>query len=152
MAGQGADRDLRPGISHVREILQAADVDQTLGARDAELERRNERVAAGEEFRIAVAEQLERVVDALGEVVVERRGDHCLASSIARQTLSGVVGIPMSVTPRCESASTTAFTTAGAAAIVPVSPTPLTPSGLVGLVVSVRPSSKLGTSAADGTR
>ena len=56
----------------------------------------------------------------------------------------------MSVTPYGESASTTAFITAGGEAIVPVSPTPFTPSGFVGLGVSVRSSSKDGSSAADG--
>ena len=78
----------------------------------------------------SLAEQLDRVLDALGDLVVERCGNHDLTSSIARHTLSGVAGIWMSVTPRCESASTTALMTAGAAAIVPVSPTPFTPSGL----------------------
>ena len=39
----------------------------------------------------------------------------------------------MSVTPRPDSASTTALITAGAAPMVPASPMPLTPSGLVGL-------------------
>ena len=42
--------------------------------------------------------------------------------------------------------------TAGVAAIVPASPMPFTPSGFVGLGVTVWSSSKLGISAADGTR
>ena len=42
--------------------------------------------------------------------------------------------------------------TAGAAAIVPVSPTPFTPSGLSGSALSVRSSSYDGSSAAEGTR
>ena len=58
----------------------------------------------------------------------------------------------MSVMPSAASASTTAFITAAGEAIAPVSPTPLTPSGLVGLGVSVRYSSQRGNSAADGTR
>ena len=58
----------------------------------------------------------------------------------------------MSVTPYGASASTTALITAGGEAIAPVSPTPLTPSGFVGLGVSVRSSSNEGSSAADGTR
>ena len=64
----------------------------------------------------------------------------------------GLAGIWMSVTPRCESASSTAPITAGAAAIVPVSPTPFTPSGFVGLGVSVRATSNNGSSTAEGTR
>ena len=114
--------------------------------------RRHQRVPAGEHLRVAVAraEQLDALLDALGDLVVERCRDHDFASSIARQTRSGVAGIWMSVTPRCESASTTALITAGAAAIVPVSPTPLTPNGFVGLGLSVRSSSYDGSSAADG--
>ena len=51
---------------------------------------------------------------------------------MARQTRSGVHGIATSDTPYGRSASTTALTTAGVEAIVPASPTPLTPSGLLG--------------------
>jgi len=46
----------------------------------------------------------------------------------------------------------TAFMTAAGDAIAPVSPTPFTPIGFVGLGVSVRWSSQRGNSAADGTR
>ena len=73
-------------------------------------------------------------------------------SSSARHTRSGVAGIVMSVMPSSASASTTAFITAAGEAIAPVSPTPFTPSGFVGLGVSVRSSSQRGNSAADGTR
>ena len=58
----------------------------------------------------------------------------------------------MSVMPYGDRASTTALMTAGVEAIVPVSPTPLTPSGFVGLGVTVRSTSYDGSSAADGTR
>ena len=55
------------------------------------------------------------------------------------QTRSGVSGIAsMWSTPSPDSASTTALTTAGVEAMVPVSPAPLTPSGLTGVGVSVR--------------
>ncbi len=56
----------------------------------------------------------------------------------------------MSSTPQGRSASTIAFTTAGVAAIVPVSPTPLTPSGLLVAGDSVRSVVQLGRSAALG--
>ena len=55
----------------------------------------------------------------------------CLAAWIARHTRSGDAGFSIAVTPRCETASITAFTTAGGAAIVPASPIPFTPSGFV---------------------
>src|SRR6266498_5127569 len=109
-------------------------------------------MAAGEELCVLTrTKQFDRVLDGLGDLVVERRRDHVLASSIARQTRSGVAGMSTSVTPKGASASTTAFITAAVEAIVPVSPTPFTPSGFVVLGVSVRPSSNDGSSAADGT-
>jgi hypothetical protein len=63
-----------------------------------------------------------------------------------------VHGIATSATPNGRSASTTALTTAGVEAIVPASPTPLTPSGLLVAGVSVRSVVKSGRSAALGTR
>ena len=102
-------------------------------------------------LRVGIACRAGRgLLDRIGDLVVERCGDHCLASSIARQTRSGVAGIWMSVTPRCESASTTALITAGAAAIVPVSPTPFAPNGWSVALLSVRSSSYDGSSAAEG--
>ena len=58
----------------------------------------------------------------------------------------------MSVMPKGDRASMMAFITAGAAAMVPASPTPLTPMGLVGLGVTVVSVTMLGKSAAEGTR
>jgi hypothetical protein len=46
-----------------------------------------------------------------------------------RQTFSGVIGMSMFRTPRCQSASTTAFAIAGGAPTVADSPTPFAPSG-----------------------
>ena len=71
-----------------------------------------------------------------------------LCSLIAVQTRSGVVGMSMCRTPRCATASMTAFCTAGVAPIVPASPMPLTPSGFSVVGVSLATSSKLGSSAA----
>jgi hypothetical protein len=58
----------------------------------------------------------------------------------------------MSLTPRCRTASSAAFTTAGVLAMQPASPTPLAPSGLLVAWFTVLPVSKCGRSAADGTR
>jgi len=55
-------------------------------------------------------------------------------------------------TPRCASASTTAFCTAGIEPIVPASPIPFAPSGFNGVGVSVCEVSYAGSSAALGTR
>ena len=84
-------------------------------------------------------------------VPASARPDFSRPSEIARQTRSGVAGIWMSFTPNGRSASTTALTTAGVDAIVPASPTPLTPSGLVVDGVSVRSVVNDGRSAAEGS-
>src|SRR5439155_9016505 len=112
---------------------------------------------AGDELGVAVrlTEQLDGVVDGVGALVLERCGNHCppppLACWMAFQTFSGETGRWMSVTPKCESASTTAFTIAGGEAMVPVSPTPFTPSSLVLDGVTVCPIVIEGTSDAAGT-
>ena len=72
------------------------------------------------------------------------------ADWMAAHTRSAVQGMSMWVTPRCDTASTTAFWIAGVDPIVPDSPMPLAPSGLRGLSVSVFDVSKLHSSAADG--
>ena len=56
---------------------------------------------------------------------------------MAVHTRSGVRGMSMWRTPRWDRASTTAFWTAGVEPMVPDYPTPLAPSGLFGLGVSV---------------
>ena len=71
---------------------------------------------------------------------------------MARQTRCGVHGISTSVTPSGRSASITASTTAGVEAMVPASPTPLTPSGLLVAGVCVRSVTNVGRSRADGSR
>ena len=57
----------------------------------------------------------------------------------------------MNEMPSWRSASMTALTTTGVAAIVPASPMPLTPSEFAGDFVSVRSVTKLGTSFAVGS-
>ena len=57
------------------------------------------------------------------------------------------------MTPRCDTASITAFTTAGGAAIVPASPMPFTPSGfVVDGVFWLSSETIVGISTAVGTR
>src|SRR5919206_3627225 len=119
---------------------------------------------AGQRLRVfsAFAEYADRVFEAVRRHVVELRRDHDAPPStdadlpppspraawIACHTRIGDSGMSMYVTPSGRSASMTAFTTAGVAAIVPASPTPLTPREFVGDGVSVRSVSKLGSSAA----
>ena len=68
------------------------------------------------------------------------------------QTFWGVIGMSMLRTPRCHSASTTAFAMAGGAPTVADSPTPLAPIGWCGEGVTVFSSSQAGVSTAVGTR
>ena len=57
-------------------------------------------MAAREQLRVvAFAEQLDGVLDGIRDLVVERCGNHRLASSIARHTRSGEAGISRSVIP-----------------------------------------------------
>ena len=69
---------------------------------------------------------------------------------IAAQTRSGRSGIARSRMPSGASASTTALTIAAGAPTEPASPAPLAPSGLTGVGVTVRSSSKDGRSSAFG--
>ena len=68
----------------------------------------------------------------------------------ARHTRSGVSGRSMCRTPRWESASTTAFCTAGVDPIVADSPIPFAPKGFRSVGVSVFDASNAGRSAALG--
>jgi hypothetical protein len=68
----------------------------------------------------------------------------------ARHTRSGVQGMGTSLTPMGRNASTMALTTAGVEAMVPASPTPLTPNGLEVAGVSVRSLTMSGRSNALG--
>ena len=62
----------------------------------------------------------------------------------------GLEGIWRSGVPNCDSASATALTTAGTAAMVGVSPMPFTPSGLNGLGVPISSTVKSGRCLARG--
>src|ERR671914_498825 len=113
-------------------------------------------MAPGQELGVlpVAPQQLDGLVDRPGHLVLERRGDHSwppFARWIVLHTVSGSPGRSISVTPRWDSASTTAFTTAGGEAMVPVSPTPLTPSSLLVDGVTWRPTVIDGTSGGPGT-
>src|SRR5690606_7465592 len=111
-----------------------AEVHEQCRRGDPELHQRDQRVAARERLRVVAAlrEQADRLVERVGRGVVELHRDHAFASWIASHTRIGLSGMFRYVTPSGRSASTVAFTTAGEQAIVPASPTPLTPSELTG--------------------
>src|SRR5690242_20830540 len=100
MARQGSDRNRPPGVADVREVAYRTDVDEQRRPGEPEPQQREQRVPACEELRVVVRpQQLERLVDRLGGLVVERSRDHASTSFSARQTRSGVAGIWMSVMP-----------------------------------------------------
>src|SRR4029450_10378667 len=112
---------------------------------------------AGQQLGVVpvLGQQPDGFVDAGRALVVECCGDHACpsrASRMAAHTRSGVAGMAMSVIPSGARASTMALMTVGVDTIVPASPMPLTPSGLVGLGVTVWSSLMFGTSAAEGTQ
>ena len=69
---------------------------------------------------------------------------------MARQTRSGLIGMSMWRTPRWESASMTAFCTAGPAPMVPPSPTPFALNGFRSVGVTSGTVTNAGNSAALG--
>ena len=72
------------------------------------------------------------------------------ASLMARQTRSGLIGMSMWRTPRWESASITAFWTAGPAPMVPPSRTPFACNGFRSVGVASGTVTNAGSSAALG--
>src|SRR5262249_46012174 len=112
------------------QILDAAQVDEMLRGSEAQLHHGDEAHTARERLR-ALGQQPESLVQGLRRGVFESLGNHAfLPALITFHSFSGESGISRCVTPSGESASTTEFTIAGEAPIVPASPTPLTPSGL----------------------
>src|SRR5438093_12925350 len=126
-----ADGNLAVGLPDVIQIRDAGQIDQDFRLREPKLHRRYETMAAGENFRIVV-EQPHGFVESARPVIIECSGNH----RMALHTFSGVSGKSRCRTP---SASTTALAMAGVAPIVPASPTPLMPSGLLVEGVTVLP-------------
>src|SRR6266496_3338247 len=84
----------------------------------------------------------------LNRMHLVRAGGQSLGRHYLGPVRLGGAGMSMWRTPRWLTASMTAFCAAGAAPIVPASPIPLAPSGLMPVGVSLASSSKLGSSAA----
>src|SRR5215471_13707940 len=90
-------------------------------------------------------DQLAAIADASGRSLLPR------ASWIAFQTREGVSGMSRCATPNGARASSTACTMVGGAPMVPLSPIPFTPIGLVGEGVSWNCERMFGTRSARGT-
>ena len=72
---QRADDELAVPLLDPVEV-ETADVDDDRWPCDAELHRREERLAAGEELRVGRSESVERLLDGSRTNVVDGRGDH----------------------------------------------------------------------------
>ena len=71
------DRDPIAVLTDVTQLVEASDVDEQRGTRDAQAHGGNERVPAGEKLRVLVAaEQGNGLIDRLRPLVVEGRGNH----------------------------------------------------------------------------
>src|SRR5512142_118579 len=95
-ASERADAQLAV-LLHVRESVDAVDVDESAWLREPELHERDERLAAGEDLRLATAlrEELERVRKIACGLVLEAGWDH-VARSNARS-----IALPTKTPTRC---------------------------------------------------
>ena len=78
VTGEPTDRDVVARVAHVRQLGDAADVDEHRRGREAQLHQRQERVPACDQLGVVavLGEQRDRAVDGVGARVVERGGDH----------------------------------------------------------------------------
>src|SRR6266436_625628 len=153
--GHGTDDESAAFLLDPGQARDLAEVDEVLGLGETKLHRRQEAVTAGQELGVVfvLGQEVDCLLDRAGLVVLELGWIHGrlpyffdLAAWTVFQTRSGVSGmVSMWSMPKPDRASTTALTTAGVEAIVPVSPAPLMPSGLTGVGVSVRPVSYIGS-------
>jgi hypothetical protein len=86
--GAGPDRDLAVLDADVGQLGDPADVDQHLRLGEADLEDRQQRLAAGEQLGLVavLAEQGHGVRGGVGAQVPEGRGNHEVAPSAAAST------------------------------------------------------------------
>src|ERR1019366_6084063 len=154
----GADHDGVAILADPAQGLDPAQIDDDLRCGQAQPEDRDKALATRQYLDVAGrTEQPQRLLEARRGMVVKACRDHCAPSLIeaawsARHTLCGAQGMATSCTPRCLMASRTPLTMAGVEAIVPASPTPLTPRSFVVDADTVRSVMNDGRSAALGTR
>ncbi len=79
VARERTDRDVVAGVTDVRQVADAADVDQHRWLRQAQLHQWQQAVAAGEELGLVavLADEGDRLLGGTGTDVVECCGDHC---------------------------------------------------------------------------
>src|SRR5690606_17904958 len=155
MGNECPDRYVVVVVADLVQARHPSDVHHRLGREQPQLHHGDEAHAAGHHLgELGVCQGRHRFLEAGGSDVIEAPGVHqlsLLASWIACHTRFGRNGMSMWVTPSGRRASTTALTIVWAEAIVPASPIPFTPSGLMSVGVTVRASSKRGRSEAVGS-
>ena len=84
MTGERSDGDPAIVLAHVAQIVEPSNVDELRRADDAQPQGRHQGVAARQELRLFVArEQLDRLFDRLGPLVLEGCRDHAPALAAA---------------------------------------------------------------------
>src|SRR5690606_17770397 len=143
---RGPDDELPSLLADLTQAIDLAQVHQQLRSGHPHPQHRHQRLPAANDLRVipAVDECLNNTGDVAWSGVVEGDRPHWVTSSFepraswrADHTFTGVTGIVMSLTPRGRRASRTPLTMAGGAAVVPVSPTALTPRVFVVASVTV---------------
>src|SRR6185295_14614993 len=124
------------GLAHAGHVL-----DQQMAAREQADHRQPD--------DLGLAHQRARDVVLETADAIERRGHRARPAWGASD--SGRMGSAVIRTPRARIASATALATAAGAPMVPPSPIPFTPPGMIGEGVSMWPTSKAGTSSALGS-
>ena len=91
MGRQSAEHDPVALATDEPEIREPSDVDDHLRLCEAELHRRQQAVAAGQELRVIAVpgEQSQRFVERRGPDVVERGGNHFLAPFFTSLPMTG---------------------------------------------------------------
>ncbi len=85
LAGHGPDLEVAVGALGPLEGGDAVEVDEVVEAREPQRQQRDQALAAGERLGVVavLGEQPDGVVDAVGRVVLERRGLHGAPSGVA---------------------------------------------------------------------
>ena len=90
VAGQCADGDVVAGIADVRQVTDAADVDQHTWLGEAQLHQRQQAVPAGEELGVVTmfADETDGLFGRTGADVVEGGGNHVVAPLLAESLVA----------------------------------------------------------------
>src|ERR1700722_3436764 len=109
------------------------EIDQVGGTGETKIEQRHQRLPARQHAGVVQFRQQDEKLRARTRGMIAKRSRLHPAAFSAANIRAGVMGNSVMVTPKSRNASSTAEVTAAEAAIVPLSPAPLMPSGLSGV-------------------